>query len=175
MLILSAVVAGAALVACGGSSNKAASTAAPTQGQTGSTPAAQATTAQQPTSASNNSGGSNGSLADVPVYPGATKITSREYSGSDAGIPALGSNLNASDYTHVAYALYGTSDGAQTVIDWYKGKMSGWTDVGSFSGGSQGSISGFSAWTKEDGKAAAWISVTESDGTTSLAIWYGIP
>lgn len=178
LLMLVAVLSGAALVGCGGgSSSKATATAAPTKSEGGSTPSGQATTAEQATSAptSSSGGGSSASLSDIPVYPGATKVTSGEFSGSNAGIPSLGSDINSSDYNHVAYAMYQTSDGAQTVFDWYKDKMSGWKDEGSYSGGSEGSVAAFAAWSKDDGKTAAWISVGESEGQTSLSIWVGTP
>jgi hypothetical protein len=168
-----AIVASGALVACGGSS-KTSPTATAKQAPTASTPSGQATTAKQPTAASTaSSGGSSGSVADVPVYPGATKITSGEFSGSSASIPAIGSDLNAADYTNVSYAIYQTGDSPQQVFDWYKSNMSGWKDEGSFSGSSEGSTGAFAAWSKDNGKAAAWIAVATSDNETSLSIWYG--
>lgn len=176
VLIALMLALGAAFVACGGGgeeSNKeqAEPTAAEQQQdgqeqQQADTPAAKAT--------SKPSGGeSGGSIGDVPVYPGAKKTTSGEWSGSEAMIPAIGSDVNAGDYTKVQYAMYETGDGAQDVFDWYKGKMSGWDDRGSFSGGSEGSVGAFGVWTKNDGKEAVWITIGEESGTTTLGIFLG--
>jgi hypothetical protein len=178
LLTVLAIVASGALVACGGGSSKSNNNAAPTTApqQQGSTPAAEATSTKQPTaSSSGSSGGSAGSLSDVPVYPGATKVNSGEFSGSSASIPAIGSSLNAADYKHVAYGIYETDDSPQTVFDWYKSHMSGWTDEGSFSGGSGGDTGAFAAWSKDSGKEAAWMTVGSSSGKTSLSIWVGTP
>ncbi len=178
LLIVLAIVASGALVACGGSS-KASPTATAKQGQTASTPSTNATSTPASTKATNtpasngNSGSSGGSLSDVPVYPGATKISGGQYSGSAGSIPAIGSNLNAADYTNFAYAIYETDDSPQQVFDWYKNNMSGWTDEGSFSGGAGGNTAAFAAWSKDNGKVAAWMTVGSSDSKTSLSIWSG--
>jgi hypothetical protein len=166
-----AIVTSLAIVACGGSS-KTSPTATAKQGQTASTPAAQATTAKQPTSASSG-GGSAGSINDVPVYPGATKVSSGELPGTAGSIPAIGSNLNAADYATVDFAIYQTNDDAQTVVDWYTSHMSGWTKAGSFSGGTGENTGAFAAWTKDNGNEAAWITVGASGGQTSLSVWFG--
>jgi hypothetical protein len=177
LLMVLAVVAGGALVACGGGSNdkKATpTTEAQEQQQEESTPSTKATTEKKTTpTPKSNSGSSDSSLGDVPVYPGATKLTSGEWSGSEGAMPAIGSDVNAGDYNNVAYAMYETNDSPQDVLDWYKDKMSGWKDEGSFSGGSEGEMGAYAAWTKDDGKVAAWITVGESEGTTSLGIWTG--
>ena len=175
------LVAGAALVACGGGNdNKATPTAVENQGgdqggnEATSTPStgAKATPKATPKATAANSGSSGGSIGDVPVYPGATKISSSEFSGSQAG-GMLGSSVNASDFSKVQLAIYETSDGAQQVLDWYKDKMSGWDSAGTFSSGSGGTTIGYAAWTKDDGTVAAWISVAEGDGTTTLNLMYG--
>ncbi len=169
LLMVLAIVASGALVACGGSSNTSPTATAKPQ-QATSTPSTSATSAPAATS-SGGSGG--GSLSDVPVYPGATKLSSGEYSGSSASIPAIGSDLNAADYTNVSYAIYQTNDGPQQVFDWYKSNMSGWKDEGSFSGGTGSDTGAFAAWSKDSGNEAAWITVGASGGTTSLSIWVG--
>jgi hypothetical protein len=175
LLVVAAVVAGGAMVACGGGSDKEKATPTVQQQQEeGSTPAAEATTAKSATSTPKSSGGSSaGSIGDVPVYPGATKITSGEWSGSEGSIPAIGSDLNAGDYTNVQYAMYESNDSPQDILDWYKDKMSDWKDEGSFSGGSGSDMGAFAAWSSDDGKVAAWITVGTSDDTTSLGIWVG--
>jgi hypothetical protein len=173
---------GAAFVACGGGSDKsnndqAQPTAEQQDNQNGqdqqAEPTAKATQQTKATVKPGNSGDSSGSIGDVPVYPGADKKASGEWSGSEAPIPALGSGVDAGSYAKVQYAMYETSDSAQNVLDWYKDKMSDWKDEGSFSGGSEGGVGGFAAWTKDDGKEAAWISVSEDSGTTTLGIFFG--
>jgi hypothetical protein len=170
---------GAAAVACGGGSDKG-DNKEPTvaegqqdgQDQQEDTPEAKATEEKKATPKSDN-GDSGGSIGDVPVYPGAKKTTSGEWSGSDAMIPAIGSDVEAGNYAKVQYAMYETDDSANDVFDWYKDKMSGWDDAGSFSGGSEGSVGAFGVWTKDGGKQAAWVTVAEDSGTTSLSIFYG--
>jgi hypothetical protein len=173
VLIAMMLAFGAAFVACGGGGKSSKDQTQPTVAQQqdggGSTPAS-----QKETPASDNSGGgSSGSIGDVPIYPGATKTTSGEWSGSNAAIPAIGSGVNAGDYKTVQYAMYETSDGADKVLSWYKDKMSSWSSQGSFSGGDTGSVGGFASWTKDGGKKAAWISIGEDSGTTTLGIFYG--
>jgi hypothetical protein len=173
VLIAMMLAFGAAFVACGGGGKSSKDQTQPTVAQQqdggGSTPAS-----QKETPASDNSGGgSSGSIGDVPIYPGATKTTSGEWSGADAMIPAIGSNVDAGSYSTVQYAMYETSDGADKVFDWYKDKMSDWNDEGSFSGGSAGSVGAFGVWTKDGGKKAAWISIGEDSGTTTLGIFFG--
>jgi len=166
---------GAALVACGGGDKSDKEQAEPTvaeqqqdgQDQQQDTPAAKAT------SKPSSGGESGGSIGDVPVYPGAKKTTGGEWSGSEAMIPAIGSDVDAASYSTVQYAMYETSDGADKVFDWYKDKMSGWDDQGSFSGGSEGSVGAFGVWTKDGGKKAAWVTIGEDSGTTTLGIFYG--
>jgi hypothetical protein len=176
VVIALALAAGAALVACGGGSNSSndekAQPTASQQQNGGNTPETKATESQATSKPSG--GGSSGSIGSVPVYPGANKTSGGEWSGSEAAIPALGSSdVNAGDYKTVQYAIYETSDGAQEVLDWYKDKMGDWKNKGSFSGGEEGSVGAFGAWTKDDGKEAAWISVSEDSGTTTLSIFYG--
>jgi hypothetical protein len=170
VLIALMLALGAALVACGGggNNNKAAPTAAGNQQGQQATPSGGG--ANTPTG---NSGSAGGSIGDVPVYPGANKTTGGEWSGSNAAIPAIGSSVNAADYKTVQYAMYETSDGADKVLSWYKDKMSSWSSQGTFSGGDTGSITGFAAWTKDDGKEAAWITAAEDSGTTTLGIFFG--
>ena len=181
VLIALMLALGAALVACGGGDKSDKGQAQPTVEQQDNQdgqdqqeePTAKATQEKQATAKSGSSGDSGGSIGDVPVYPGADEKTSGEWSGSEAAIPALGSGVDAASYTKVQYAMYETSDSASEVLDWYKDKMSDWKDEGSISGGSEGSAGGFASWTKDDGKEAAWISVGEDSGTTTLGIFFG--
>ncbi len=182
VLIAIMLALGAAFVACGGGSDKsnndqAQPTVEQQDNQDGqdqqAEPTAEATQEKKATAKSGSSGDSSGSIGDVPVYPGADKKASGEWSGSEAAIPALGSGVDAGSYAKVQYAMYETSDSAQDVLDWYKDKMSDWEDQGTFSGGSEGSVGGFASWTKDGGKEAAWISVGEDSGTTTLGIFFG--
>jgi hypothetical protein len=168
-LIVMALVAGAAFVACGGGGNKEEKTTpAAQETQAGNeTPAAKATTQE------GGGGGSSASMGDIPVYPGATKTTSGEWSGADAPIPAFGGGENPSSFGTVQYAMYETGDGAETVYNWYKDKMDGWKEEWTFSGSSDGGWSGIGIWSKDDGKTAAWITVSEDQGTTTLTIMTG--
>ena len=118
-----------------------------------------------------DSGGSGGSLGDVPIYPGAKEITSGEWSGSEGGIPGIGSGVDTADYENIEFAMYETDDSPEDVFDWYKDKMSDWDEEGSFSGGSGSDYGAYALWTKDGGKTGAWITVGESDGTTSLGVW----
>jgi len=169
-LIVTALVAGAALVACGGGDDKDGKDTPVAQetkeGSSGGeeTPAAKATKEE--------GGGGGGSLGDIPVYPGATKITSGEWSGSDAPIPAIGGGENPSDYGTVKYGMYETDDSPDDVFNWYKDKMSGWKEewIMSSSGEGAGSIG---VWSKDDGKTAGWVTVSEEGGKTSLTIMTG--
>jgi hypothetical protein len=172
-LVVVALVAGAAFVACGGGGNKDKGgkdtpVAQETKEQGGeSTPAAKATTG------SSSGGDSQNSVEGVPVYPGATKTSSGEWSGSKAPIPAIGGGENPSSFGTVNYALYETNDGAETVYNWYKDKMSGWKEEWTYGGTSDGSWSGIGIWSKDSGKTAAWITVSEEGGKTSLTIMTG--
>lgn len=188
-LIALTLVAGAALVACGGGDdnkdnkdNKPAATAVEDQGgdqgDNEAEPTVKATAKATPkattkaTAKADDSGDSGGSIGDVPVYPDATKVSSSEFSGSQAG-GILGSDADASDFTKVQLVMYTTSDSAQQVLDWYKDKMSDWDQAGTFSSGDESGAMGYAAWTKDDGTVAAWISVAEGDGTTTLNLMYG--
>jgi hypothetical protein len=172
-LIVMAVVAGAAFVACGGGGNKeekATPAAQETQEGNGgeATPAAEATTEE-------NGGGGNGggSLEDVPVYPGAKKVSSGQWSGSEAMIPAIGGGENPSDFGTINYGMYETNDAPDKVFDWYKDKMSGWKEEWTFSGGDTDNAGAIGIWSKNDGKTAAWVMVSQEDSTTSLTIMTG--
>jgi hypothetical protein len=177
VLIALMLALGAAFVACGGGSSKSntepTATAQQNNNQDNGNQGQPTANATAKATAKPSSGSGSGSIDDVPVYPGANKQTSGEWSGSQAAIPAIGSDVNAADYTKVQYAMYETSDSAQDVLDWYKDKMSGWKDEGSFSGGSSGSVGGFASWTKDSGKEAVWISIGEDSGTTTLGIFFG--
>ena len=181
VLIALMLAFGAALVACGGGGDKAdKEQAQPTveqqqdgQDQQEDTPAAKETPKKKETPKSSSGGDSGGSIGDVPIYPGAKEITSGEWSGSEGGIPGIGSAVDTGDYQNIEFAMYETDDSPEDVFDWYKDKMNSWSSQGSFSGGDTGSIGGFASWTKDDGKEAAWISVSEDSGTTTLGIFFG--
>jgi hypothetical protein len=182
-LIVMTLAAGAALVACGGGDKNKEEKTTPVAQETkagNETPAAKATTsgnktpaAKATTATGGTTGGSSDSLGDIPVYPGANKITSGEWSGADAPIPAMGGGENPSDFGTVKYGMYETDDGAETVYNWYKDKMSGWKEEWTYGGTSDGSWSGIGIWSKDDGKTAAWITVSEEGGKTSLTIMTG--
>jgi hypothetical protein len=177
VLIALALVAGAALVACGGGNdnenNKPAATAVEDQGGNGGGGEAEATTAPKDTPKPSTGGGSSGSLGDIPIYPGASKVSSGEYSGSDAAIPMIGSDVDASNYNSVQWGIYETSDSADDVYNWYKDKMSDWHQEWSYSGGDETGAGAMVVWTKDSGKEAAWVIISEDSGTTELSIWYG--
>ena len=175
-LIVLTLAAGAALVACGGGDKNKEEKTTPAAQETKEgnggedTPAAKETPAAKATK--EEGGGGGGSLGDIPVYPGANKITSGEWSGSDAPIPAIGGGENPSDYGTVKYGMYETDDSPDEVFNWYKDKMSGWKEewIMSSSGEGAGSIG---VWSKDDGKTAGWVTVSEDGGTTSLMIMTG--
>jgi hypothetical protein len=176
VLIALLLVIGAAAVACGGGDNGDGENKEPTaaEEQNGQdqqdTPAAEATQ-EEATPESGGDGGSGGSLGDVPVYPGANKITGGEWSGSEGMIPGIGSELDTADYQNIEFAMYETSDSPDDVFNWYKDKMSGWDEQGSFSGGSGSDYGAYALWTKDGGKTAAWVTIGTSDGTTELGLW----
>ncbi len=68
--------------------------------------------------------------------------------------------------------MYETDDSPDEVFNWYKDKMSGWKEewIMSSSGEGAGSIG---VWSKDDGKTAGWVTVSEDQGTTSLTIMTG--
>ena len=177
VLMALTLVAGATLVACGGGNdNKATPTAVENQGgnQGGNeaTPTSSGGAKATTKATAGNGGSSGGSIGDVPVYPGATNLSTSEFSGSQAG-GMLGSLPNGSDFTKVQLAIYETSDSAQQVMDWYKDKMSGWDSAGTFSSGSGDSAMGYAAWTKDNGTVAAYLTASEESGKTTLSIMYG--
>jgi hypothetical protein len=175
-LIVTALVAGAALVACGGGDKNKEEKTTPVAQETKEgnggeeTPTAKETPAAEATK--EEGGGGGDSLGDIPVYPGATKITSGEWSGSEAPIPAIGGGENPSDYGTVKYGMYETGDSPDEVFNWYKDKMSGWKEewIMSSSGEGAGSIG---VWSKDDGKTAGWVTVSAEGGKTSLTIMAG--
>jgi hypothetical protein len=181
-LIVMALVASAAFVACGGGGKKEdKSTPVAQETQAGNeTPAAKATTsgnktpaAKATTATGGTTGGSSDSLGDIPVYPGANKITSGEWAGADAPIPAIGGGENPSNFGTVKYGMYQTDDSPDTVFSWYKDKMSGWKEEWTFAGSGEGNAGGIGVWSKDDGKTAAWVVVGEQDNQTSLTIMTG--
>ena len=179
VLIALMLAFGAALVACGGGGDNEKDNKEPTvaeqqqdgQDQQEDTPAAKETPKKKETPESSSGGDSGGSIGDVPIYPGAKEITSGEWSGSEGGIPGIGSGVDTADYQNIEFAMYETDDSPEDVFDWYKDKMSDWDEEGSFSGGSGSDYGAYALWTKDGGKTGAWITVGASDGTTSLGVW----
>ena len=184
-LIVTALAAGAAFVACGGGDDKdkeekATPVAQETKEGNGGeetpaaeeTPSGKKTPAAEATKEDGGDGGSSGSVGDMPVYPGAKEVTSGEWSGSEAPIPGIGGGANPSDYGTVKYGMYETDDPPDTVFSWYKDKMSGWKEewIMSSSGEGAGSIG---VWSKDDGKTSGWVTVSEDAGKTSLMIMTG--
>jgi hypothetical protein len=172
-LIVTALVAGAAFVACGGGDDKDKDGKdTPVAQETKEGNGGEDTPAAKATKEDGGGGDSGGSVADVPVYPGAKKITSGEWAGSDAPIPGIGGGENPSDYGTVKYGMYETDDSPDEVFNWYKDEMSGWKEewIMSSSGEGAGSIG---VWSKDDGKTTGWVTVSEEGGTTSLTIMTG--
>ncbi len=169
LLIVVALAAGAAFVACGGDEDEDGGKATPVAEENGdgeATPVAEENGGAE-------DGGGEGSIADVPVYPGAKKTDSGEWSGSEALIPAIGGDLEAADYTKIEYGIYECEDSSDEVFDWYKDKMNGWKEEFTLSSSGEEGGGGVGIWSKDDGKVAAWITVSEEDGTTSLMIMVG--
>jgi hypothetical protein len=176
-LIVMALVAGAAFVACGGGDDedKDGKTTPVAQETKEANGGEEETPAVEPTEEEEDGGGGNGggSLADVPIYPGAKKVSSGEWSGSEAMIPAIGGNENPEDFGTIKYGMYETDDSPGDVFDWYKDKMSGWNEEWVFSSSGEDGAGSVGIWSKDDGKTAAWIVVGEDGGTTSLTIMTG--
>jgi hypothetical protein len=172
-LIVTALAAGAAFVACGGGDDKdKEEKATPVAQETKEGNGGEETPAAEATEEDEGDGGSSGSVGDMPVYPGAKEVTSGEWSGSEAPIPGIGGGANPSDYGTVKYGMYETDDSPDDVFNWYKDKMSGWKEewIMSSSGEGAGSIG---VWSKDDGKTSGWVTVSEEGGTTSLMIMTG--
>jgi hypothetical protein len=169
-LIVMALVAGAAFVACGGGDDDKDGKATPVaeedkdgNGEEEATPAAE----------DEDNGGGGGSLGDVPIYPGVKEVSSGEWSGSDALVPGMGSEVDPTAFDTVKYGMYETDDAPDEVFDWYKDEMSGWKEEWVFSSGGEEGAGSIGIWSKDDGKAAAWIVVAEEEGKTSLTIMTG--
>jgi len=176
-LIVMALVAGAAFVACGGGGDddkdgKDTPAAQETKEGNGGeeTPAAKATKEED---GDGDGGDGGGSLGDVPIYPGAEEVSSGEWSGSDALVPGMGSEVDPTAFDTVKYGMYETDDAPDEVFDWYKDEMSGWKEEWTFSSGGEEDAGSIGIWSKDDGKAAAWIVVAEEEGKTSLTIMTG--
>ena len=174
-LIVMALVAGAAFVACGGGGDdkdkeeKATPAAQETKEGNGGeeTPAAKATKEED------GDGDGGGSLGDVPIYPGVKEVSSGEWSGSDALVPGIGSEVDPTAFDTVKYGMYESDDAPDEVFDWYKDEMSGWKEEWTFSNAGDEGAGSIGIWSKDDGKAAAWIVVAEEEGKTSLTIMTG--
>lgn len=177
LLVVVALVAGAAFVACGDEEEEEAA------------PPAAATEAEAPTEAETEEavveeeeegeeeeeeedGAGEASIADVPVYPGAEKTQSGEWSGGEAAIPMMGAPIEAGEYGTIEFAMFETDDSADEVFSFYKDEMGDWEEVWTFSGSGEEAV-GMGIWTKDEGKVAAWVVVGEEDDTTSLMIAVG--
>lgn len=175
ILLISLLFAGALAVSCGGGDGDeeepvAAETReadddqeAPADAETKEAPQA------KPTKAENGE-----SLESVPVYPGARRVSSGEWSGSEMPIPMVGAPTDPEDYEKVTFAMYEVDDPPNDVFEWYKDKMGGWKEEWTFSGGDEDTgAAGIGVWTKDGGKTAAWVMVSEDDEVTSLVIATG--
>jgi len=179
LLVALTLVAGAAFVACGGGDDKkengdkttpVAEETKETDGE--DTPAAKETPAVKETKEADG-GDSGGSLASVPIYPGADEVMTGEWSGDEALIPAIGNGENPADFEKVKYGIYETDDSPDKVFEWYKDKMSGWKEEWVFATSGEQGAGGIGVWSKDDGKTAAWIMVGEDSGKTSLTVMTG--
>jgi hypothetical protein len=172
-LIVTALVAGAAFVACGGGDDDKEEKATPAAQETKEGNGGEETPAAKATKEDGGNGDGGGSLGDVPIYPGAKKVSSGEWSGSDALVPGIGSEVDPTAFDTVKYGMYETDDAPDEVFDWYKDEMSGWKEEWVFSSGGEEGAGSIGIWSKDDGKAAAWIVVAEEEGKTSLTIMTG--
>lgn len=172
LLIVVALVAGAAFVACGDDEEEAAPPAATTEAEA-PTEAETEEAVVEEEEEDEEEGRAEASIADVPVYPGAKKIQSGEWSGGEAAIPMLGAPVEAEEYGTIEFAMFETGDSADDVFSFYKDEMGDWEELWTFSGGGEEGMAGMGIWTKDDGKVAAWVVVGEEDGTTSLMIAVG--
>jgi hypothetical protein len=179
LLIVVALAAGAAFVACGGDEDEDGGKATPVAEENGEAENGDAENGDEeatPVAEENGEaedGGGEGSIGDVPVYPGAKEVMSGEWSGSEAAIPMMGAPMDPEDYGTVEYAMYETDDSAEEVFGFYEDEMKGWNEEWTFSGGDETGMGGMGIWSKDDGAVAAWIVVSEEDGTTSLMIGVG--
>ncbi|MGB6838334.1 MAG: hypothetical protein WBF66_11625 [Dehalococcoidia bacterium] len=175
LLIVVALVAGAAFVACGDEEEEAAPPAATTEAEApteAETEEAVVEEEEEEAEEEEEDAGEAASIADVPVYPGAKKIQSGEWSGGEAAIPMLGAPVEAEEYGTIEFAMFETGDSADEVFSFYKDEMGDWEELWTFSGSGEEAV-GMGIWTKDDGKVAAWVVVGEEDGTTSLMIAVG--
>lgn len=174
ILIVFALFAGALAVSCGGGDgDEKQPVAAETReadDQAKETPAAKPTEPKD----GDEEQDSGGPVQGVPIYPGAKRISSGEWSGSEMPIPMVGAPTNPEDYEKVTFAMYEVDDSPNDVFEWYKDKMSGWKEEWTFSGGDEDTgTAGIGVWTKDGGKTAAWVMVSEDGETTSLVIATG--
>ena len=177
LLVALTLVAGAAFVACGGGDDKkengdkttpVAEETKQTDGE--DTPAAKETPAVKETKEADG-GDSGGSLASVPVYPGADEVMTGESSGDEALIPTIGGGENSADFDKVKYGIYETDDSPDKVFEWYKDKMSGWKEERVLATSGEEGAASIGIWSKDDGKTFAWIMTGADSGKTSLTIW----
>jgi hypothetical protein len=169
-LIAVALAAGAAFVACG-DDEEDKDAAAPTATTEAAAPADEGT---EEAVVDEEDGGEAVSIGDVPVYPGANKVQSGEWSGGEAAIPMMGAPVAAEEFGTIEYAMYETDDSADDVFDFYKDEMGDWEELWTFSGGAEGEgAMAMGIWTKDEGESAAWVVIAEEDGGTSLMIAVG--
>lgn len=175
VLIAVALAAGAAFVACGeeeeeGAAAPTATTeaAAPTEAET-----EEAVVEEEEEEEAEEEAGEAVSIGDVPVYPGANKLQSGQWSGAEAAIPMMGEGMDPEAYGTIEYAMYETGDSAEDVFGFYEDEMGDWQEMWTFSGGDEEGVGGMGIWTKDDENVAAWVVVSEEDGATSLMIAVG--
>ncbi|MDI6857707.1 MAG: hypothetical protein QME71_05275 [Dehalococcoidia bacterium] len=174
VLIILALFAGALAVSCGGGDgDEEEPVAAETREAADAeeeTPEAKPTKAED----GDKEDGEGEPLAGVPIYPGAKRVSSGEWSGSEMPIPMVGAPTDPEDYGKVTFAMYEVDDPPSDVFEWYKDKMGDWKEEWTFSGGDEDTgEAGVGVWTKDGGKTAAWVMVSEDDEVTSLVIATG--
>lgn len=174
LLIAVALVAGVAFVACGGEEEEeGAPPAAATEAEAPTEAETEEAVVEEEEEEEEGDGAAEASIADVPVYPGATEVYSGEWSGGEAAIPMAGAPIEAGEYATVEYAMFETGDSVDDVFSFYEDEMGDWEEVWTFSGGDEEGMGGMAIWTKDDGEVAAWVVVAEEDGATSLMIAVG--
>jgi hypothetical protein len=174
-LVIVAFVTGMAFIACGGGdddkdNDKPAATKVVENDNEDAGVDDNAAPTKEPT-AKKNSGGSGGDFAGVPVYPGADETMKGEWSGAEAMVPGVGlRGADPADFDTVKYGMYESDDSPEDVFLWYKDNMGDWNEDWVFARSGSIGGGGMSVWSKDDGKSAAWILVSEDSGKTSLTI-----
>jgi hypothetical protein len=188
LLIVVALVAGAAFVACGGDEDEDGGEATPVAEENGDVENGDAENGdaengdaedgedengdaengdEENGDAEDGDGGGEGAIEDIPVYPGAKKIG--DWSASTGGM--AGAPMDLGEYSTVKYAMFETDDSADDVLDFYKDKMKGWDEQGTFSFGEAEEAMSWLYWTKDEGTVGAMVMVIEEEGATAFTIW----